>query len=108
MSEISAEGTKVSGGHSNGGAQRSTKPEVTLRRRKLKITDANPVLELHASAKLRERLIVEIGELGSGDDAAKWAEQSLAEKNRLRASDAAHVEASFEPKLAKLATWVLR
>ena len=105
MSEISAEGTKVNGGQLNGGAQRSAKPEVTLRRPETsKSPAANPVLGLHASAKLRERLIVEIGELGSGDDAAKWAQQSLAEKNRLRASDAAHVEASFETKLAKLAT----
>ena len=105
MSEIGAEGTKANGGQLNGGGQRSTKPEVTLQRSETsKSPAANPVLGLHASAKLRERLIVEIGDLSSGDDAAKWAQQSLAEKNRLRAPDAAHVEASFETKLAKLAT----
>ena len=43
-------------------------------------------------------------ESSSRDDAAKWVQQSLAEKNRLRASDAAHVEASFATKLAELAT----
>jgi hypothetical protein len=105
MSEINAEGTKVSGGQLNGGGQRSAKPEIALRRMETpKAPTANPVLGLHASAKLRERLILEIGELRSGEDAAKWAEQNLAEKNRLRASDAAHVEAIFETKLAELAT----
>ena len=105
ISEIGAEGTKVNGGQLNGGGQRSAKPEVTPRRAETpKAPTGNPVLGLHASAKLRERLIVEIGELRSGDDAAKWAHQNLSEKNRLRAPDATHVEASFEAKLAKLAT----
>jgi len=104
MSEIGTEGTKVNGSQLNGGDQRSAKPEVTVRAEAPKAPTANPVLGLHASAKLRERLIVEIGALGSSDDAAKWVRQSLAEKNRLRASDAAHVEANFETKLAELAT----
>jgi hypothetical protein len=105
MSEIGAEETKQNGGYQNGGGQRSAKPEVTVRRSETsKSPAANPGLGLHASAKLRERLIVEIGELSSDEDAAKWAQQSLTEKNRLRASDAAHVEVSFETKLAKLAT----
>jgi ERF superfamily len=104
MSEIGTEGTKVNGGQLNGGGQRSAKPEVTVRAEAPKTPTANPVLGLHASAKLRERLIVEIGELASPDDAAKWVQQSLAEKNRLRASDAAHVEANFATKLAELAT----
>ena len=105
MAEIGAEGTRVNGGQPNGGGQRSAKPEVALRRvEAAKAPAPNPVLGLHASAKLRERLIVEIGELRSGDDAAKWANQNLSEKNWLRASDAAHVEASFEIKLAELAT----
>ena len=104
MSEIGTEGTKVNGGQLNGGGQRSAKPEVTVRAEAPKTPTANPVLGLHASAKLRERLIVEIGELASPDDAAKWVQQSLAEKNQLRASDAAHVEANFATKLAELAT----
>ncbi len=105
MSDIGAEGTKANDVQSNGGGQRSAKSELTVRRAETPTAPtANPVLGLHASAKLRERLIVEIGELSSGEDAAKWAQQSLAEKNRLRAPDAAHVEASFATKLAKLAT----
>ena len=97
MSEIDAEGAKVSRGQLNGGGQRTGKSEVTPPRAETpKAPTANPVLGLHASAKLRERLILEIRELRSGEHAAKWAEQSLAEKNWLRASDAAQVEASFE------------
>ena len=105
MSQIGVEGTKVNGGQQNGSGQRSARPEVTPRRAETpKAPTANPVLGLHASAKLRERLIVEIGELASAEEAAKWVQQSLAEKNRLRPSDAAHVEASFEAKLTELAT----
>ena len=62
-------------------------------------------LGLHASAKLRERLIAEIRRLSSTEHAAEWVRQSLPEKNRLRASDAAHVEAMFEAKLADLAAF---
>jgi hypothetical protein len=32
-----------------------------------------PVLGLEASAELRDRLIAELNDLGSGDDAAMWA-----------------------------------
>ena len=69
---------------------------------KLKPPTATLTLGLHASAKLREQLLAELKELSSGEDAAKWAHQNLSEKNRLRASDAAQVEALFAAKLAKL------
>ena len=69
---------------------------------KPKPPSATLTLGLHASAKLRERLLAELKELSSGEDAAKWAHQNLAAKNRLRASDAAQVEALFAAKLAKL------
>ena len=105
VSEIGAEGTKVNGSQQNGVGHRSAKPEIALQRVEIrKASTASPVLGLHASAKLRERLIVEIGELGSDEDAAKWAQQNLAEKGRLRASDAVHVETSFETKLVGLAS----
>jgi ERF superfamily len=60
-------------------------------------------LGLHASAKLRERLTSEIRLLSSTEHAAEWVRQSLPEKNRLRTSDAAQVEAMFEAKLEHLA-----
>jgi hypothetical protein len=66
--------------------------------------NASPTLGLHASAKLREHLLAEIKELGSGEDAAKWVHQNLSAKNRLRASDATQVEALFAARLAKVAT----
>jgi hypothetical protein len=61
-------------------------------------------LGLHASAKLRERLIAEIRSLRSPDDAAEWVRQSLPEKGRLRASDAAQVEAGFGHRLRLLSS----
>lgn len=59
-------------------------------------------LGLHASAKLREQLLAAIRGLSSPEEAAEWVRQGLAEKGRLRASDAAQVEAGFEAKLARL------
>ena len=83
--------------------QRATQLAVAPRRdNRPRSPTANPVLGLHASAKLRERLIAEIGAIGSADDVADWAHRSLAEKNSLQAPDAAHVEATFESKLAEL------
>ena len=54
-----------------------------------------------ASAELGDRLVIELGELGSGgDEAALWAKRRLGEKNRLTASDARRVEEAFQAKLA--------
>ena len=47
-----------------------------------------PILGAAASAQLRDRLIAEVRELGSSDDAATWAHKILAEKNTLIAEDA--------------------
>jgi hypothetical protein len=65
---------------------------------------AAPVLAPEASAKLRNRLVAELSELGCGDDAAMWAYKSLAEKNQLTAADAQRVEEAFQAKLSTLAT----
>ena len=53
-----------------------------------------------ASAALRDRLIVDVGNLASADDAALWAHRSLPEKNKLAAGDALLVEEAFEAQLA--------
>jgi ERF superfamily len=55
-----------------------------------------------ASAELRDRLAVELNQLGSADDAALWARRSLPEKNRLTNADAQSVEQAFHGKLATL------
>jgi hypothetical protein len=61
-----------------------------------------PLLEPEASAQLRDRLIDELSELASGDDAAIWAHRSLVEKNKLTAGDAQRVEEAFQAKLANV------
>ncbi len=59
------------------------------------------ILGPEASAELRDRLIVELNDLGSGDDAAMWAHRSLPEKNRLREADAQRIEETFQARLDK-------
>ena len=46
----------------------------------------------------RARLLGEINELGSTDDAADWAHRSLRAKNTLRAADAECVEEAFSQR----------
>jgi hypothetical protein len=71
---------------------------------KLQSIASGPALGAEASAALRDRLIAELGELASGDDAAIWAHRSLVEKNKLTATDAQSVEESFQARLANFAT----
>ncbi len=63
-------------------------------------------LEPEASAVLRDRLLAELGNLASGDDAAIWAHRSLGEKNKLTASDAQCVEEAFQAKIAAVAVGI--
>ena len=62
-----------------------------------------PVLTPEASAQSCDRLLAELNNLGSADDAAIWAHRSLGEKNKLRAPDAQRVEEAFQARLATLA-----
>jgi hypothetical protein len=64
----------------------------------------NPALGTNASEELRVRLIAELDQLGSGEEAAIWAQHSLGEKNRLTAMDAQIVEKAFEVKLTTFGT----
>ena len=103
--EFGAEPAAAKGGRAlNGGQQESRARATPQRQGNSNQPTASPALELHASAKLRGQLLAEIKELGSGEDAANWAHENLAAKNRLRASDAAQVEALFAARLAKIAT----
>ena len=87
---------RLNGGHS--------RPALTLdgrRGSKPQFHPIEPMLGAEASAELRDRLVTELGELGSGgDDAALWAKRRLGEKNRLTGSDARRVEEAFQAKLA--------
>ena len=79
-------GDGSSTGHSNG---------------KMKI-NPRPVLGPGASAELRDRLVAQIAEIGSADDAALWAYCNMRAKDGLSAADGHQVEEAFEDRLAGL------
>jgi ERF superfamily len=60
-------------------------------------------LEPEQSAALRENLLTAVESITSTDDAAIWAGEALAAKNRLAAADAKLVEDAFEHRLSELA-----
>ena len=97
----------VNGGREHGPQTTPRPPQATSARSSKQAPTKQPEgnLGLHASAKLRERLIIEIRRLSSTEHAAEWARQSLPERNRLRTPDAAQVESMFEAKLARLAAF---
>jgi hypothetical protein len=84
-------------GSLNGGhgipARRADDPKAT-----------KPILTPEASAQLRDRLLTELNNLGSADDAAMWAHRSLGEKNKLTEPDSQRVEEAFQAKLITFAT----
>ncbi len=91
-------------GRLNGG-QRDRPPAAAARRdRQVRSNSAAPTLGAEASAQLRDRLVAELNELGSSDDAATWAHRRMAEKNRLVTADAQRVEDAFAARLAAFAT----
>jgi hypothetical protein len=60
-------------------------------------------LQPEQSTALRQKLLTALGNIKSADDAAIWAQDALAAKNRLAATDAKLVEDAFEHRLSKLA-----
>ena len=61
-----------------------------------------PVLGSDESARLRERLLSELADIGSAEEAAEWAHRALGLKNTLTGVDAGLVEDAFQSKLAGL------
>jgi hypothetical protein len=59
-------------------------------------------LDPKQSAALREKLLIEAGNITSADSAAIWAQEALPAKNRLVATDAKVVEDAFEHRLSEL------
>jgi ERF superfamily len=59
-------------------------------------------LEPEQSAAVREKLLIALGNITSADNAAIWAQETLATKNRLVATDAKLVEDAFEHRLSEL------
>jgi hypothetical protein len=62
------------------------------------------MLEPTASAALRDKLIVELKELGSADEAAGWAHRTMGPKNSLTRRDAEQVELGFQLRLSSFTT----
>jgi ERF superfamily len=60
-------------------------------------------LDAMASAQLCDVMLAEINEIGSADEAAKWAHRRMREKNTLNAADAKHIEEAFRAKLLSFA-----
>jgi hypothetical protein len=60
-------------------------------------------LDPQQSAVLREKLLIEMGNIQSADLAATWAREALPAKNSLTAADAKLVEDAFEGRLSELA-----
>jgi hypothetical protein len=67
-------------------------------------TGAATLLDPKQSAELRERLLIEIGNVASLDLAASWAPAALTAKNSLTATDAKLVEDAFELRLSELSS----
>jgi ERF superfamily len=61
-----------------------------------------PILGATPSAALRDRLIGELKDIASGDDAALWAHQILSDKNSLTGADARLLEDAFQARLTTL------
>jgi len=73
--------------------------QQTTTRRGAKPQTPKQILGSQASAALRDRLVADVGNLASADDAALWAHRSLAEKSKLAAGDALLVEEIFGARL---------
>jgi hypothetical protein len=69
---------------------------------KSRTNSVRPILGADASAQLRDRLLAELNDLGSADDAAIWAYRNLRAKDDLTAADAQRVEEAFQARLATL------
>ena len=105
-----AAGPEKPQGNGNGrlnGSQHNSDPaqRVIFNRDAKTLSQSNKaILGADASAELRDRLINELNELSSGDEAALWAHRCLPQKNRLTADDAKQLEEAFQTRLATVPT----
>jgi ERF superfamily len=74
----------------NGRGRASTKSETRV------------ILDPTQSAQLRDKLLIEVGNIASADLAGAWAREALVAKNSLTAADAKLVEDTFERRLSGL------
>jgi ERF superfamily len=81
--------------------ERPPAPASFLRREKA-ARPARTILGPDASVKLRDRLLADLSQLVSADEAADWVNKNLPAKNTLIANDADLVEAGFRERLATI------
>ena len=86
----------------NGSRRNSAQRAAPARDRRTSFNSNNPNLGTEASAELRDRLLAELANLASSDEAAIWAHRNLRAKNDLTAADAQRVEEAFQARLATL------
>ena len=87
-------------GHGNGQLNGAQPKSSSYGRRDSNVSaQAKPIFDAKESAQSRDRLIAEIRELGSSDEAAVWAHRIFAEKNTLIAEDAQVIEEAFQARL---------
>jgi ERF superfamily len=97
-----------------------TEPGVDIQTSPKPVGDERPIAPLGASRKasvirpprivlatgqseaLRERMVAELSDLKSADEAADWVHKNLPAKNTLAPADAETVEASFRERLATI------
>jgi hypothetical protein len=86
-----APGKETGSAQSNGAGSLNSHPPVNQRaasRRDTNRKTPKEILGAEALAALRDRLIADVRNLASADDAALWAHRSLIEKNKLAGDDA--------------------
>ena len=87
-------------GRLNGSQHNPPQGAAVGRKRQASSLAAAPMLGPQASTELRDRLVTQLGNLSSADEAAIWAHRCLPEKNKLTATDAQCVEQAFAARLA--------
>ena len=92
----------VAGSLQPGGAVGEKRPATAPRRTEKVARPVRTFLGQGQSAALREKLLADLSQLQSGDEAADWVHKNLAAKNTLLTSDADAVEAGFREKLATI------
>ena len=86
----------------NGGQHNPAQRAAPARDRRISYNSNNPVLGTEASVHLRDRLVAELANLASSDEAAIWARRNLRAKNDLTTTDAQRLEEAFRARLATL------
>ena len=88
----------------NGGQGQSVQQGSGGHRAKASSTPLTPKLDAGASAALRERLITELEDISSSENAARWARRVMGTKNTLTGADAERVEQAFQMRLTSVTT----